>query len=183
VKVDAKGCPLDSDGDGVPDDLDKCPDTPKGCIVDKDGCPVDSDNDGVCDGLDKCPDTPKGVPVDETGCPSVEKLKLENVHFRILSYELSKEAIAILDEVAKTLAAYPQLKVEVQGHCDTTGNDKINDPLSQNRANAVKKYLVKKGVAAERLEAKGYGSRRPTDTNATVEGRKLNRRVEFVLIK
>ena len=183
VKVDAKGCPLDSDGDGVPDYLDKCPDTPKGCIVDKDGCPIDSDNDGVCDGLDKCPDTPKGVPVDEIGCPSVEKIKLENVNFRILRYDLSKEAMAILDEVAKTLAAYPQLKVEVQGHCDTTGNDAINDPLSQNRANAVKKYLVKKGVAAERLEAKGYGSRRPTDTNATVEGRRLNRRVQFVLIK
>jgi adhesin transport system outer membrane protein len=73
--------------------------------------------------------------------------------------------------------------VEVQGHCDTTGNDKINDPLSQNRANAVKKYLVNKGVAAERLEAKGYGSRRSTATNATVEGRRLNRRVQFVLIK
>jgi OOP family OmpA-OmpF porin len=183
VKVDAKGCPLDSDGDGVPDDLDKCPDTPKGCIVDKDGCPVDSDGDGVCDGLDKCPDTPKGVPVDETGCPSVEKLKLENVHFKILSYVLGEEAKAVLDEIAKTLTAYPQLKVEVQGHCDTTGNDKINDPLSQNRANAVKNYLVKKGIAAERLEAKGYGSRTPIATNATVEGRRLNRRVQFVLIK
>ena len=69
VIVDKDGCPLDSDNDGVPDYLDKCPDTPKGVIVDKDGCPLDSDNDGVPDYLDKCPDTPKGVQVDENGCP------------------------------------------------------------------------------------------------------------------
>jgi OOP family OmpA-OmpF porin len=69
VAVDSKGCPLDSDGDGVPDYLDKCPDTPKGVAVDSKGCPLDSDGDGVPDYLDKCPDTPKGVAVDSTGCP------------------------------------------------------------------------------------------------------------------
>ena len=69
AKVDASGCPLDTDQDGVYDGLDKCPGTPKGCRVDKDGCPIDSDGDGVCDGLDKCPDTPKGATVDAAGCP------------------------------------------------------------------------------------------------------------------
>lgn len=69
VKVDKDGCPVDSDGDGVPDYLDKCPDTPKGVAVNKDGCPLDSDGDGVPDYLDKCPDTPKGVTVDKDGCP------------------------------------------------------------------------------------------------------------------
>ncbi|MDD5712363.1 MAG: OmpA family protein [Smithellaceae bacterium] len=69
VAVDADGCPVDTDGDGVADYLDKCPDTPKGVTVDKDGCPVDSDGDGVPDYLDKCPDTPKGVKVDYLGCP------------------------------------------------------------------------------------------------------------------
>jgi len=73
VKVDKDGCPLDSDGDGVPDYLDKCPDTPKGVKVDKDGCPLDSDGDGVPDYLDKCPDTPKGVKVDKDGCPIPQK--------------------------------------------------------------------------------------------------------------
>jgi OOP family OmpA-OmpF porin len=73
VRVDKDGCPLDSDGDGVPDYLDKCPDTPKGVKVDKDGCPLDSDGDGVPDYLDKCPDTPKGVKVDKDGCPIPEK--------------------------------------------------------------------------------------------------------------
>jgi OOP family OmpA-OmpF porin len=69
VKVDAKGCPLDSDADGVPDYLDQCPDTPKGVKVDAKGCPLDSDADGVPDYLDQCPDTPKGVKVDAKGCP------------------------------------------------------------------------------------------------------------------
>ncbi|MGE5809093.1 MAG: thrombospondin type 3 repeat-containing protein, partial [Nitrospirota bacterium] len=69
VKVDKNGCPADSDEDGVPDYLDKCPDTPKGVAVDKDGCPLDSDGDGVPDYMDKCPDTPKGVAVDKDGCP------------------------------------------------------------------------------------------------------------------
>ena len=67
--VDDDGCPIDSDKDGVIDCLDKCPDTPAGCIVDKDGCPIDSDKDGVIDCMDKCPDTPAGCIVDKNGCP------------------------------------------------------------------------------------------------------------------
>ena len=69
AKVDAKGCPLDSDGDGVYDGLDQCPGTPKGCVVDSVGCPKDTDRDGVCDGLDKCPNTSPGLKVDQDGCP------------------------------------------------------------------------------------------------------------------
>jgi OOP family OmpA-OmpF porin len=69
VDVDNDGCPLDADGDGVPDYLDKCPGTPAGVTVDKDGCPLDADRDGVPDYLDKCPGTPVGVKVDATGCP------------------------------------------------------------------------------------------------------------------
>jgi outer membrane protein OmpA-like peptidoglycan-associated protein/opacity protein-like surface antigen len=67
--VDSDGCPLDTDGDAVFDGLDKCPDTPKGCVVDATGCSADADGDGVCDGIDTCPDTPKGCLVDATGCP------------------------------------------------------------------------------------------------------------------
>jgi OOP family OmpA-OmpF porin len=67
--VDEVGCPKDSDGDGVYDGLDRCPDTPRGAIVDSRGCPKDSDGDGVYDGIDKCPDTPRGARVDENGCP------------------------------------------------------------------------------------------------------------------
>jgi len=70
ARVDGNGCPIDSDGDGVFDGLDKCPDTPAGCVVDASGCPIDSDGDGVCDGVDECADTPKGATVDAKGCPS-----------------------------------------------------------------------------------------------------------------
>lgn len=68
--VDAKGCPIDTDGDAVFDGLDKCLETPRGCTVDKTGCQSDADGDGVCDGLDQCADTPKGATVDAKGCPS-----------------------------------------------------------------------------------------------------------------
>jgi outer membrane protein OmpA-like peptidoglycan-associated protein len=70
ARVDEKGCPLDGDGDKVFDGLDPCPDTPRGCTVDARGCPSDADGDGVCDGVDTCPDTPKGATVSATGCPS-----------------------------------------------------------------------------------------------------------------
>jgi OOP family OmpA-OmpF porin len=69
VIVDERGCPKDSDGDGVWDGIDRCPDTPRGAIVDEWGCPKDSDGDGVWDGIDRCPDTPRGAIVDEWGCP------------------------------------------------------------------------------------------------------------------
>jgi OOP family OmpA-OmpF porin len=74
--VDKRGCPKDSDGDGVYDGIDKCPNTPKGCKVDKDGCPLDEDGDGVCDGIDQCPGTPKGVEVDKVGCPKLPDLSV-----------------------------------------------------------------------------------------------------------
>jgi OOP family OmpA-OmpF porin len=76
VVVDKFGCPVDSDGDGVPDFLDKCPDTPLGVPVDSDGCPLDSDGDGVYDYIDECPDTPPGLLVDEKGCPVMSKEKV-----------------------------------------------------------------------------------------------------------
>ena len=69
VKVGPDGCPLDSDGDGVPDSYDKCPNTPPGVKVDADGCPLDSDGDGIPDSIDKCPDTPPGTIVNSDGCP------------------------------------------------------------------------------------------------------------------
>ena len=72
VTVDEFGCPLDTDGDGVPDYLDDCPNTPKGMKVDKNGCAIDSDNDGIPDTLDKCPNTPRGMHVNEFGCPDTD---------------------------------------------------------------------------------------------------------------
>lgn len=188
AQVDSRGCPLDSDGDGVPDHRDRCPDTPRGCQVDADGCSVDSDGDGVCDGLDRCPDEGAGFPVDDQGCWKVEIIEEvvldEDVGFAVLEYALSPEAQQILDDfIYSKLVEYPDLRIRIEGHCDTTGTDAINIPLSQQRAEAVKEYLVAKGINPDRLEALGYGSSQPKDLSNNVEALARNRRVEFRVIK
>jgi len=188
-RVDANGCPLpkDSDGDGVMDPQDKCPDTPRGERVDASGCPLpkDSDGDGVLDPQDKCPDTPRGTRVDASGCAVVfeegkRELVLEGVYFETAKAVLLPEPQAILDRVAASLAASPDLKVEVAGYTDSRGSRAGNVRLSQARAKAVADYLIGKGIAAGRLTAKGYGPDKPIGDNATEEGRARNRRVELL---
>ena len=185
--VDSHGCPIDTDGDGVYDGLDKCPGTPKGAIVDAHGCPIDSDVDGVYDGLDKCPDTPKGVKVDKDGCPvkkalfeeGKKTLVLEGVNFALDSDKLTPDSYAILDKVAASLRDWPDIRVEVGGHTDSTGKADYNMDLSHRRAEAVRSYLVSKGIDASRLTAKGYGETQPVADNGTGAGRAKNRRVEL----
>jgi OOP family OmpA-OmpF porin len=180
VAVDSKGCPLDSDGDGVPDNLDKCPDTPKGVAVDSNGCPLDTDGDGVYDYLDKCPGTLKGVPVDADGC-----YFLKGLHFDTDKAEL-KPGLGYfkeLDLVADILIKNPDVKGEVHGHTDNVGSAEYNQNLSERRAESVKKYLVSKGIVAERLVVKGYGLTMPVASNDTKEGRAKNRRVQLKEIK
>ncbi len=187
-KVDATGCPLpkDSDGDGVMDNADKCPNTPKGEKVDATGCPLpkDSDGDGVMDNADKCPGTPAGTKVDKNGCPQLfEENKttfvLEGVNFETAKADLLPGAVEVLDRVATTLAAYPDVRVEVAGHTDNKGSHAYNVKLSQKRADAVRNYLIGKGIAADRMVAKGYGPDKPMASNATEEGRAQNRRTEL----
>jgi OOP family OmpA-OmpF porin len=215
AKVDAMGCPLDSDGDGVADYMDKCPNTPTGVKVNADGCPLDSDGDGVADYLDKCPDTPSGVKVDAKGCPldsdgdgvpdykdkcptvpaSTEdgcpppapapvavpkKLVLEGVNFDNDKSSLRPEAYSILDKAAAALKEWGDVKVEVAGYTDNISTVEHNKALSQKRADAVRNYLISKGVAADRLTAKGYGEANPVADNHTEAGRFKNRRVELI---
>lgn len=175
VKVDRRGCPLDSDGDGVPDYLDKCPNTPAGAPVDKTGCPLDSDGDGVADYLDKCPDTPKGATVNSVGCWSLEGVVL----FDFDRYDLKAEAYPLLNEVVSILKRNPGIEVEIQGHTDNIGTAAYNQQLSENRAKAVMDYLVDHGIASYRLMAKGCGFTQPVASNDTKEGRAKNRRVEL----
>jgi len=186
--VDAKGCPLpkDSDGDGVTDDKDKCPGTPKGDKVDANGCtlPKDSDGDGVTDDKDKCPGTAAGTKVDANGCPQLFEatkgtLVLEGVNFATNKADLDAGAHEVLDRVAISLLAYPEIRVEVAGHTDSKGSRALNVRLSQKRAESVRDYLVSKGIGAERLVAKGYGPDKPMATNDTDEGRAQNRRTEL----
>jgi OOP family OmpA-OmpF porin len=192
--VDSKGCPSDADGDGVYDGLDRCPDTPKGARVDASGCPIDSDGDGVWDGLDRCPDTPRGEKVDENGCPlakpkapplfEAEKktLVLEGVNFESDKATLLPESLVILDSVAASLTDWPEVRVEIGGHTDSTNTDAHNMALSDRRAEAVREYLIQKGIDASRLRAKGYGEKSHITENKTQQGRAKNRRVELTRI-
>jgi outer membrane protein OmpA-like peptidoglycan-associated protein len=201
--VDATGCTTDSDGDGVEDGHDKCPNTPKGTPVNGDGCPIalDSDGDGVPDNVDKCPGTPKGVPADATGCmilfqreaappqpgapprpgapPPRPTLILRGVNFRTGSSVLTPDSYAVLNQVAASLLANRDIRIEIAGYTDNTGPIGVNLRLSQSRAAAVRAYLARKGVTPTRMLARGYGSRGPVASNTTTAGRAQNRRVEL----
>ena len=178
VKPAPKPAPLlDSDGDGVTDDLDRCPDTPRGAPVDKNGCPTDSDGDGVFDYLDNCPDTPKGVSVDVNGCPTTLTLRIE------FDNDSNTVKAKYLDEIARAaqcINEYPGNQVVVYGHTDSRGAAEYNQGLSERRAAAVVMSLVKQfNIKASRLVTRGFGEDHPIADNATKEGRALNRRVEI----
>src|SRR5206468_77908 len=184
--VDAKGCPSDSDGDGVPDGIDKCPNTPHGVEVDSVGCQRfrDSDGDGVDDSKDKCPGTPAGMRVDANGCPILFTPERTPVILRGVVFETGKsilkpESFTVLDIVAQSLIANPDIRIEVAGYTDITGSAALNLRLSRARADAVRTYLARKGVAPSRMIARGYGPGNPIAPNTTTEGRALNRRVEL----
>lgn len=180
----------DADGDGVTDDKDRCPNTPRGVKVDKRGCPLDSDRDGVPDYKDKCPGTPRGTAVDAKGCPlpvatkSAEVTKAgtwlyKDIQFETNKWDLKQSSYATLNEIADALKSQPNLKVEIQGHTDSMGARSYNLQLSDKRAKSVRTYLESKGIDFSRMKAKGYGPDRPLDTNSTKAGRAKNRRVEI----
>lgn len=182
VPVDATGCPADSDGDGVPDATDRCPGTPAGAQVDASGCPLDSDGDGVADYLDKCPDTAANTKVDEKGC-TVNLLVLHGIKFAFDSTKVSEASSAILDRAVKAMADNPTVNVRIVGHTDSVGSDEYNDGLSKRRAAAVRSFLVNNGVSLGRMDIAGEGESQPIASNETAQGRKLNRRVEFQVLK
>lgn len=186
-----KGCPWpDTDGDGLNDPDDACPAEPG--PLDRKGCPVkDADGDTVPDELDNCPKV-KGDPANQ-GCPKEQKQLVvitreklvikEKVFFDTAKATIKPKSFPLLAQVAQVLTEHPELaQIAIEGHTDNVGKPEANRVLSQKRAESVRDFLVKKGVAAARLQPKGFGPDRPADLNTTASGRENNRRVEFVVV-
>jgi OOP family OmpA-OmpF porin len=180
------GCP-DADGDGIADKNDKCPDVkgPK----ENNGCPwPDRDGDSVLDKDDKCPDV-KGT-VANNGCPEVsdEVVKRLNDYAKTILFDSGKasfqqQTYPVLEAITAILKEYPNSNFSIEGHTDSDGKDAANQTLSENRAAAVKNYLIEKGIASSRLTSAGFGESKPIDTNKTKAGKANNRRVEVKLVK
>jgi OmpA-OmpF porin, OOP family len=181
-----EGCPVpDKDGDGINDEDDKCPEV-KG-VARYQGCPIpDQDGDGVNDEDDKCIDV-AGIESNQ-GCPEIKDDIIKKVEFaaKNIFFETGKSTLKAvsfknLNEIAKILAENASLQLDVEGHTDNTGNTEKNQILSDSRAKAVVAYLIKKGVAEERMTSVGFGQDQPVADNATAAGRAKNRRVELKL--
>ena len=181
-----KGCP-DADGDGVADKDDSCP-TVAGPKENK-GCPwPDTDGDGVADKDDACPTVP-GTKANN-GCPEVteDAMKKLNEYGKTILFNtgkssFQKQTIPVLQAMTAILKEYPTAKFSLEGHTDSVGAEAMNQKLSEERAAAVKSFLVENGIAADRLTSKGFGETMPADSNKTTKGRANNRRVEVKLVK
>ena len=179
-----KGCP-DTDGDGIVDKNDKCA-TVAGPAANS-GCPwPDTDGDGVLDKDDKCVN--EVGPASNNGCPepvvSAKASKSINMAAREILFNTGRSSFKAgvtkqLDAIVAIMKEFSKAKFSIEGHTDNTGSASVNLRLSQKRADAVKKYFVRKGIDASRLSSVGHGSKFPTDSNATRTGRSKNRRVEI----
>ena len=184
------GCPPDRDGDGIIDSEDACPDVPGIRTNDPktNGCPDgDRDKDGIPNEIDACPDQagPKSDDPKTSGCPRVFIKAgliqiLEQPKFDFNKANIKPESDSLLTEVAKVMNDHPEIKlVRVEGHTDNVGSSEYNKKLSQQRAEAVVKWLSGHGVAADRLKGVGMGKEHELVPNTTDANRALNRRVEF----
>lgn len=202
---------IDSDGDGVIDELDQCPHTPAGVSVDSNGCPLDSDGDGVFDSFDKCPTTPAGVKVDMQGCAlpidsdgdgvldnadrcpnsapgaHVDEYGCQLALTLLIQFDTDKEVIRpqhIQDMVnaAAFINKYPGETVMIAGHTDSDGSAEYNQQLSQRRAQAVSNYLIDNhGINVDQVIVKGFGESQPAVENNSAANKQQNRRVELSL--
>ena len=198
---------VDTDGDGVMDELDKCPGTPKGVAVDGSGCPLpepkapqiiketipmsfdnnecpvkidgaDRDRDGVEDDMDQCPNTPCDFSVDSKGCPVKANLR---IHFETDKSRITPQSMQLVEKFADFLVTNKGSLVHIVGHTDWRGSDNYNMILSKKRAKSVRDALIELDVSASRLSTEGKGESAPMATNKTQEGMALNRRIEVKL--
>jgi outer membrane protein OmpA-like peptidoglycan-associated protein len=157
----------------------------------KNGCPPDRDGDGIPDDIDACPDVPGPTNPDpkKNGCPLAvvkeDQIEiLEQIRFRFDSAELDPASDPILEAVLKILNEHPEIKgVRIEGHTDNVGGVAYNLSLSGKRARSVLDWLGGHGVDKHRLTSEGFGMSRPLGPNATDEGRRKNRRVEFHILE
>ncbi|MFA7274743.1 MAG: OmpA family protein [Crocinitomicaceae bacterium] len=178
---------IDTDNDGISDAYDACPNE-KGTYS-ANGCP-DNDSDGTRDSKDKCPDVAGAMWKD--GCPDgtgsgdqIVQLNpgLEDVYFSVASASLSKKEMSKLDAVVSVMKANPTYKLIVKGHTDRIGSFDYNQNLSEDRADAAKNYLIKKGVDPAQIKTVAYGFNAPANSTNTEKARALNRRVAFEVRK
>ncbi len=192
---------IDSDGDGVMDRLDKCPNTPMGVSVDGAGCPLpvtpapvqlsldnnecpvkidgaDRDRDGVVDAVDQCPNTPCDFSVDSKGCPVKATLR---IHFQTAKAYITDYSRPKVERFAQFLLNNKGSHVHIVGHTDWRGSDNYNMILSKQRAESVKNALIEYGVSPSRITSNGKGESEPIADNRTEEGMALNRRIEVTL--
>ena len=180
------GCPLDSDRDkdGTPDKDDPCPDVP-GPKANK-GCPFggDRDGDGVPDDIDKCPNT--AGPKDNNGCPIASQserdaldLAIRNLYFDTDKWNIRPSSYRDLNNVIKILKEKKDWKLKISGHTDPRGSDEHNTMLSRNRANAVRNYLISKGVSPNLLVVEYFGESQAISKQQDAAALQLDRRVEL----
>ncbi len=197
-----QGCP-DRDGDGVPDHKDACPDEPGPAWTQ--GCP-DRDGDGVADHEDDCPDVPGSQAL--RGCPPEAPLPMtsdewvqtpvaqvapvvaprltisDQVLFGFDRSDLTAESQSELESVRRFLSDHPEVtRVRIEGYTDSVGAESYNIGLANRRAEAVRRWLIDRGVESGRLEAVGLGRYNPVERNDTSDGRRLNRRVQFLVLE
>jgi len=186
--ISENGCPMsDRDNDGIADSKDDCPD--EAGTEEFRGCNSgDADNDGVRDNVDSCPNTAgsaahQGCPAPKTPTVVEEKLNFatRNINFATGSRALTLDSRTALEEIVSVLNTYPNERISINGYTDNVGNSVNNQKLSERRAKACYDYLVAKGIAVARLTYAGYGEANAIASNATKEGQRMNRRVEFVL--
>jgi type IX secretion system PorP/SprF family membrane protein len=184
---DNKGCPWpDSDNDGLSDNKDDCPKIAG--PVENRGCPYgDTDGDGMNDNADECPKTPG--PITNKGCPIIEKTDQEVIDMAVknLEFETGKDIIEerskpSLNTLAEKLKQKSEWNLLLSGHTDNVGDDDANMILSKNRSEAVKNYLISRGISESRIKVNYFGETKPIADNSTPEGRQKNRRVEFVIV-
>jgi outer membrane protein OmpA-like peptidoglycan-associated protein len=194
---DHDGCPEpDNDGDGLADASDKCPNAAEDSdgFEDGDGCPeADNDADGFLDADDQCPAEAEVVNgnKDYDGCPDEGLIVMrddrivleERVLFDFERARVKSAGRPVLDAIVSLFELHPEwVKIRIEGHADTRGDQGFNQELSHRRAENVRKELVRRGIPAEVIESIGYGSSKPRDLRQEEEAHQRNRRVEFVVV-